>query len=447
MSHSSNSNGFDTTFHTVPAPPSFIGKYEILEEVGKGTMGTVYAAYDPFCDRRVAIKVAHPYLSRADEGGKRFRKLFFNEVHAAGVLDHPNIISLYDADVDNKMCYLVMEFIEGAQTLLPFCKADNLLPLRDVVGVVFKCAKALDYAHRQGIIHRDIKPSNILLTAERDVRLSDFSIARINRPDLRSTQFEGFLGSPMYMSPEQINEREIGTNSDIFSLGVVMYEMLTGSHPFRSDSLSAVARRVTGETPRSITEFRSDVPEGLEYVLGRMLEKNSAERYPSGLELAADIALIFDDLEKLETEDTLNRKFDSLKHLGFFRGFNDVELWSLVRASNWQVYAPGEVVIREGETDHSFYILLSGVVTVEKGGQVMDNLKEGDCFGEMGFLSNTERTASVIAKTDTSMIRLNASTLERADPATQNRFLKVFVETLIGRLKHTTSALARMKPA
>ena len=446
MSYSSNSNGFDTTFHTAPGVPAYIGKYEILEEVGKGTMGTVYSAYDPFYDRHVALKVAHPHLSKEDKDGERFRKLFFNEAHAAGVLDHPNIISLYDANVVDKVCYLVMEFIKGAQTLQPFCMSDNLLPLRDVVSIIFKCSKALDYAHRQGIIHRDIKPSNILLTGERDVRLSDFSIARINRPDLHSTQFEGFLGSPMYMSPEQIKEREIGANTDIFSLGVVMYEMLTGSHPFKSDSLAAIAQKVTGETPRPVAEFRNDVPEGLQFILERMLEKERDRRYSTGLELAADIALTFDDLEKLETEDSLHRKFDSLKRLGFFRGFSDVEIWSLVRASDWQTYSPGDMIIREGDTDHSFFILLSGVVTVEKGGQVMGNLKEGDCFGEMGFLSNTERTASVFAKTDTNIIRLNASTLERADPSTQNRFLKVFVETLIGRLKNTTSALARLKP-
>ena len=277
------------------------------------------------------------------------------------------------------------------------------------------------------------------------MRLSDFSIARVTRPDMKSAPLEGFLGSPMYMSPEQINKQDVDSNSDIFSLGVVMYEMLTGTHPFKADSLSAITHNITNEKPAPLTEFRADIPEGLEYVLGCMLRKEGDKRYATGLDLAADIALIFDDLEKLESEESLRGKFNSLQRLGFFRGFNDAELWGLVRASNWQSYVPGQVIIREGDIDHSFYILLSGVVTVEKNGQVVDSLKEGDCFGEMGFLSRTQRTASVIAKTDTSIIQLNAATLERADQPTQIRFLKVFAETVIERLQQTASSPMQRK--
>ncbi|MEX2525913.1 MAG: serine/threonine-protein kinase, partial [Gammaproteobacteria bacterium] len=185
---SSSPTGYDSTFHTVTSKPETIGKYEILEEVGKGSMGTVYSAHDPFADRTVALKVAHPHFTSEDTEGARFRKLFFNEAHAAGVLDHPSILSLYDADVDEDLCFLVMEFIPGGKTLNAFCQPDTLLSLREAIGIIFKCAKALDYAHRQGIIHRDIKPNNILFTEDRDIRLSDFSIARINRGDLTSTQ-------------------------------------------------------------------------------------------------------------------------------------------------------------------------------------------------------------------------------------------------------------------
>lgn len=440
-----SSSEYESTFHTVLNKPKVIGKYEIIDEVGKGSMGTVYSAHDPFVDRTVAIKVAHPHFTTRGEEGERFRKLFFNEAHAAGVLDHPSILSLYDADVDEDLCFLVMEYVDGARTLQDFCKPDTLLSLREVIGIIFKSAKALDYAHRQGIIHRDIKPSNILFTRDRDIRLSDFSIARINRGDLASTQFDGFLGSPLYMSPEQINEWDIGPNTDIFSLGTVMYEMLTGYHPFRADTLSGISSKITHEEPPSLSEYRADIPEGLEYILGRMMKKKNAKRYGSGLDLAADLALIFDDLEKLESEDSLREKFESLKRLGFFRGFNDAEIWGLVRASNWQTYRSGEHIIREGDIDDSFYILLSGVVEIEKDGQKVDTLKEGDCFGEMGFLAKTERTASAIARTDTNIIKVNASTLDRADESTQNRFLKVFVATVIERLKQTTEILTQLK--
>ena len=444
MSQSSSAD-FGSTFHTIPGAPDVIGKFEIIEEVGRGSMGTVYSAHDPFSAREVAIKVAHPQFVNQGEDGERFKKLFFNEAHAAGVLDHPSILALHDAGMDGDLCYLVMELVPGARTLSDFCKSDALLSLREVVGIVYKCAKALDYAHRQGIIHRDIKPSNILFTEDRDVRVSDFSIARINRADQTGTQFDGFMGSPLYMSPEQINEKQINSNSDIFSLGIVMYEMLTAHHPFKADSLTAIANRISKETPTPLTEFRNDIPEGIEYILNRMMKKKNTKRYAMGLDLAADLALIFDDLEKIESEDTLRDKFDSLKRLGFFKSFSDGEIWELVRASNWQSYGPGETIIKEGDSDHSCYILLGGVVNIEKDGQHLDTLQEGDCFGEMGFLSDTERTASVIAKTDVNLIRVNSSTLDRAEEGTQLRFLKVFVETVIERLKQTTSVLTQLK--
>jgi len=345
---------FGSTFHTVDKTPEIIGKYEIIQEVGRGSMGTVYESYDPFADR----KVAHPQFIGPDEDGKRFRKLFFNEARAAGVLDHPSILSLYDAGVDGEICFLVMEYVPGAQTLDAFSKPDKLLSVREVVGIIYKCAKGLDYGHRQGIIHRDIKPSNILFTNDRDIRLADFSIARINRSDQTSTQFDGFMGSPLYMSPEQINEWPISTNTDIFSLGTVMYELLTGTNPFKADSLAAILNKITNDKPTPLAEFRGDIPEGLEYILLRMLKKKNSKHYSSGLDLAADLALIFDDLEKIDSEDDLRDRFDSLSQLGFFKEFNDAEIWSLVRASNWDKYSPRKVVIKEGDSDNSFFIIL-----------------------------------------------------------------------------------------
>ncbi|MCB1745175.1 MAG: serine/threonine protein kinase, partial [Gammaproteobacteria bacterium] len=139
--------------------PSKIGKYQISRELGRGSMGTVYAAHDPFSERPVALKVAHPQYAGSDESGQRFRKLFFNEARAAGLLHHPNILRVFDADMDGDICYLVMEYVDKACTLAEFTRTDTLLPVRELVGIVYNIAKALDYAHRQGVIHRDIKPS------------------------------------------------------------------------------------------------------------------------------------------------------------------------------------------------------------------------------------------------------------------------------------------------
>jgi serine/threonine protein kinase len=318
--------------------PKKIGKYEIVKEIGKGSMGTVYSANDPFSDRLVAIKVAHPQFIDKSEQGQRFRKLFFNEAHAAGVLDHPNILRIFDADADGELCYLVMECIPDARTLDEHVQPETLMPLRQVVNLIYKCAKALDYAHRQGIIHRDIKPSNLLLTDENDIKLADFSIAMINRQDTTSTQFTGFLGSPLYMSPEQINEQPLDNSTDIFSLGSLMYQLLTGRHPFKADTLAAISQRITKEEPPPVTDFRDDLPEGLSYTVKRMLKKKPTQRYSMGLDLAADLAVIFEDLDTVTSEDSLREKFGTIKNLGFFKGFSDSDIWELIRACTWQNY-------------------------------------------------------------------------------------------------------------
>jgi len=434
-----------STFHTIASKPEKVGKYVILDEIGRGSMGTVYSANDPFSSRMVAIKIAHQHYLNETRDGERFRKLFFNEAHAASVLDHPNILSLYDADMENDLCYLVVEYISGAQTLESFCQPDTLLPLRETVSIIYKAGKALDYAHRQGIIHRDIKPTNILYTNDRDIKISDFSIAMVNRKDTKTTQFDGFIGSPMYMSPEQINESIISSNTDLFSLGVVMYEMLTGHNPFKADSLLAIGQKITESVPASLSDFRSDLPQGLNYTMKRLLNKNSEKRYSNGLDLAADLALIFEDLDRVENEDSLREKFEILKKMGFLKGFTDSDIWELVRASTWQTYPAGTTIITEGEVDESFYILLSGVVSIARHGQHVGNLQEGDCFGEMGYLSHTKRTATVISKSEVALIKVNSSSLARAEEGTQLRFLKAFVSTLIGRLDQTTSNLTQSR--
>ena len=430
----------------MPPIPDKIGKYEPIDEIGRGSMGTVYSAHDPFSNRIVAIKVAHPEFVDQSEEGIRFRKLFFNEAHAAGILDHPNILHVFDADVDGDTCYLVMEYVHGAETLDRFCKPDKLLPLRETVGIVYKIAKALDYAHRQGVIHRDIKPSNILLTDERDIKLADFSIAMITRGDVKATQFTGFLGSPLYMSPEQINEQPLTSATDIFSLGAVMYQLLTGQHPFRAESLAAITNRITNDEPPSVNDYRNDLPEGLSYAVRRMLKKSPAQRYATGLDLAADLAVIFEDLDSVPNEDALREKFGRIKNVGFFKGFTDTDIWELLRACTWQSYPAGTPIIKEGESDHSFYIIIAGVVGITKNSRDVDSLQEGDCFGEMGYLSRAQRTASVVAKTDVSLMRVNASTIDRAAEGTQIRFLKVFVKTLISRLSDTTNLLSQLNP-
>ena len=243
--------------------PEKLGKYEIKEQVGRGSMGVVYKGHDPFTDQDVAVKVAMSESLNDKESGERYRRMFFNEAHTAGTLKHPNIVEILDAGVeeaeDGDHCYIVMELIEKGDTLKSYCNAKNLLPYELVVEIIFKCAKALDYAHRNGVVHRDIKPTNILITKSRDVKIADFSIAHLMTSDTTSTMPMGFVGSPRYMSPEQVQEDVITNQTDLFSLGIVMYELLTGKHPFAADSFSRLIHMIINETHPPLSTHRSDV--------------------------------------------------------------------------------------------------------------------------------------------------------------------------------------------
>lgn len=418
--------------------PGKLGKYEVQKELSRGAMGIVYLGYDPFIDRPVAIKVAFVEALNDPESGARYRKMFFNEAHTAGLLTHPNIISIYDAGVDGDTCYIVMEYVEDGKTLKDYCRADNLLPVDRVVEIVFKCAKALDYAHRQGVIHRDIKPSNLLITPDQDVKIGDFSIAHINKADSTETQPLGMIGSPRYMSPEQLREDIITTQTDLFSIGVIMYELLTGKHPFNADSFSRLVSKILNEEPPPMRDVRADLPDVLEKIIRKAISKDLDERYKMGLELASDLSRVFESLEGPKEEVSAQERFNSVKQLEFFTGFPDAEIWEILRASTWQDYRSDEQIIVEGDVDDCFYIIISGKVAVKKNDRTIRVLEKGDCFGEMGYLTKTKRTATILALGETSLMKINSTVISQVSLNCQVRFLKVFLRTLIYRLSATT---------
>jgi serine/threonine protein kinase len=421
-----------------PQPsPRKLGKYEVREVIGRGAMGVVYRAYDPFAAREVAIKVGtfHP----SDEGARLSQKLFFNEARLAGLLDHPNILSVYDAGEEDGQPYLVMEYIEGARTLKLHCQPDNLLPLRQVGEVVYRCARALDYAHRTGVVHRDIKASNILLTPGDDVKIADFGVAKRLHTD--TTQVMGMIGSPRYMSPEQALEEEVGHQSDIYSLGVVLYELLTGRPPFEADTLHRLIYKIVHEDPPRPRDLRSDVPEEIEAIALKAMRRDRSLRYATGADLAADLARVFDQLEHVEVDVDGRERFGALRPLGFFREFPDAELWEVLRAGSWETYTSGDRIVLEGAIEGSFYVVVSGDVIVKKGTRILSSLGPGDCFGEVGSLGKAPRSASIIAINAVTVLGVNTAVIDNAACPLQARFLRAFVRALIARLTRTSSAL------
>lgn len=418
--------------------PAKIGKYEITEILGRGAMGVVYLGYDPFADRKVAVKVS--VIPQEDEHTAQiYRRMFFNEAHMAGLLEHPNILSVYDAGVEGDSPYMVMEYVEDARTLKEYCGVDKLPPIKTVVEIAFKCARALDYAHRTGVIHRDIKPTNILFTKHGDVKIADFGIAK--RTHSETTQVLGMIGSPRYMSPEQALEEEVDNQTDLFSLGVVIYELLTGKRPFAADGFSRLLYKIIHDEPTPLEQHRSDVPEPLRKIVMKCMQKDLAKRYKTGAELAADLARTFEDLGRVGNELNDEEKFATVKRLSFFRSFTEPEIWEVIRAATWEQHPADSQIIAEGTFEQSFYIIAGGSVRVEKNKQILGGLDTGDCFGEMGYLTKAMRTATIVAEDEVDVLKVNSTLIEQASMGCQLKFLKVFLRTLIERLTHTNEAL------
>ena len=418
--------------------PEKLGKYDVLGEIDRGSMGTVYLGHDPYSDRGVAIKVAHAESLENEESGDQYKKMFFNEAQTAGSLNHPNIVGIRDAGTDQDVCYIVMELVKGGGTLKPYCTPENLLPIEKVVEIIFKCAKALDYAHKQGVVHRDIKPSNILVEVNLEVKIADFSIAHMNRAEDTATQQLGLMGSPRYMSPEQLREDEITHHTDLFSLGIIMYEMLTGKHPFNADNFSRLVNKILNDEPPPLKDLRPNLSDALIDVFVKATRKDIENRYQTGLEFAIGLSKAFEALEGPEENISEQERFNSIKQLDFFEGFPDAEIWEIIRASTWQEYSMKDDVIVEGELDDCFYIIVEGEVGVLKNKKSIRLLGIGDCFGEMGYLAKTERTATIKALTKTSLLKINSTVISQVSLNCQVRFLKVFLRTLIHRLSMTT---------
>lgn len=312
-----------------------------------------------------------------------------------GLLQHPNILPILDAGEEDGKYYVVMEHVQRVRTLEAYCRPDNLLHVEDVVKIIYKCAKALHYAHKRGVIHRDIKPGNIMLTNDNDVRIIDFGIAILKNSDV--SQIEGIAGSPSYMSPEQVQGTDITPVSDLYALGVVMYELLTGFRPFRSNSLSKLMNQIVYATAPPIHTVRSAVPEELEEIVVQALQKEPANRFLNGADFGVQLTRAYHQLKEYG-ESADRGAFCPAESPAFFHDFSPVEIRELLRASVWKEYAGGTEIVREGAADDCFYVVLRGRVGVERSRRSLGYLQVGDCFGEAGSNESSPSTAGFRAQ-------------------------------------------------
>ena len=267
-------------------PPPTLGRYKILKELGRGAMGLVYLGKDPTIQRFVAIKTMR--LDQIDDEDKlqEVKSRFFREAESAGRLSHPNIVTIYDAGEQDELGYIAMELIQGT-SLKERARKPNLMPLTELVPILAAVADALDYAHQQGVIHRDIKPANIMITEDRLVKVMDFGIAKMASSS--KTQTDMVLGTPTYMSPEQIAGKKVDGRSDVFSLGIVLFELLTGQPPFTADNISALLFAITHHPHPELHNLRPDLPPMFQEILNRALQKELPRRYRRAEEFAQDL--------------------------------------------------------------------------------------------------------------------------------------------------------------
>src|ERR671922_1497991 len=320
-----------------------VANYPILRKLGEGATSEVFLCQDPFRNREVAVKRIFPEALRDPVRGRLFRKLFFTEASLAGKLDHPHIAQIYDAGIGEDSGYIVMEYVPGG-TMERFCGPESLLPIEQTVEIIFKCARALSYAHIQGVTHRDIKPGNLLYaSAPTDVRISDFGLAL--NVGQETTQITG-VGSPAYMSPEQIREELVDHRTDLYSLGVVMYQLLTGVLPFRATNKFSMIYQITQHEAPPPSAERRGVPASLDRIVRRAMQKEVAKRYQSGDEFAEDlIAALRAGLGEPRREAFGDAdKFALLRSMRFFAAFTDQELWEVVKHGIWEQLAAGTIV-------------------------------------------------------------------------------------------------------
>jgi len=424
--------------------PKTIGKYQIERLLGRGATSSVYLGRDPFSNKQVAIKVATPEVLHDPKHGAQYRKLFFNEAGLAGKLKHPHIVKLLDAVVDDDQQYIVMEHLPGV-TLEPYCQPDSLLGFDRVVDVIFKCSQALDYASRKGVVHRDIKPANVMFDHDGDIKLADFGAALSLRST--TTQILGAVGSLAYMAPEQLRHEAVTHRSDIYSLGVVMFQLLTGQLPHQADNQAAMIQKILNEPMPLVSDLRPDVPVALASIVMRATEKAQKDRYSTWLEFIKDLSEAVGglDLKAGDIDDT--RKFQLLRKQAFFDNFGEIELWQALRITRWANFPKGKVLVQEGDIGNSFFVIVKGTAKVFKDKKLLGVLNQGEPFGEMVCVEENAmpRTGTVVADTDIVVAKISKDSLLQAPDSLQLRFSRALLRILANRLTTTASLYIKSK--
>jgi eukaryotic-like serine/threonine-protein kinase len=419
-----------------------VGKYDVQKLLGKGATGTVYLAKDTFSGKEVALKTIEPEVFRDPEFGTVYRSQFLNEASLAGKLRHPHIVAILDAVVESDSGYIAMEIVSGGD-LSQFVKPDKLLPVEDVLQIGFKCCGALDYAFSQGIVHRDIKPANIMIVQGTDVKIADFGAAFLRKSQAVQT---AAMGSPFYMSPEQIEGKELTLHSDMYSLGVVLYELLTGKRPFVSDNLDGLVKKILTENPAPPSSLRKELPKDIDMAMLKLLGKRPEHRFSTWNELAIELSRL---VALVLPPDSIpdSEKFVSLKRVPMLSGLSDAEIWELARAGKWARVPRATNLVREGEPGTSFFFAAKGEVKIVRGGRLINMVNAGEFFGEMAYIWGGElpRHATADAMTDLLLAEFAVAEMDKMSTGAQLHLTRALTRNVVDRLAMANQRLANVR--
>jgi eukaryotic-like serine/threonine-protein kinase len=429
--------------------PAQIGQYLVRAKLGEGATSEVFLARDEFRSRDVAIKRVRTGFAADSRDGHFQQHFYAAEAALVGRLQHPNVVQIFDAVPDPAGPYLVMEYVQG-QTLRRFCRADALLTLEQVVEVGFKCAMALGYVFRQGLIHRDVKPANILAVTEgdlvRDVKITDFG--SVFAMDSERTQVYR-VGSLAYMSPEQLDGDTLDCRADIYSLSAVLYHLIAGRPPFDATQQAAIMHQIYHAEPPPLQSLREGVSDALHALIHRGLAKDRKDRLPDWDEFAQALsALVLNrDVPRGQLQHVLDsERFNLLRSLEFFSGFGDVELWEVVHRARWKRLPFGHAIYRKGETGGSFHIIAQGEVEVYRDGQRVAQLGAGTSVGEMCYLAPSPdlrvHSTDILVTEPATTISFTPDAMDRLGPSTRHLFDAAFIHVLVRRLHAAHEQLA-----
>jgi serine/threonine protein kinase len=432
-----------------PDLPPMIGKYRVLDRLGEGATSEVFLAYDDFHGREVAIKRARASAGRSAADVHFSSRFFAAEAALVGRLNHPNVVQMFDAVDDPVQPYLVMEHVPGL-TLRAFCQQDRLLTLEQVVEIGFKCAMALGYVYRQGLIHRDVKPANILAVTEGaevvDIKLTDFGSV-LNLGSDR-TQIHR-VGSLAYMSPEQLDGSALDCRADIYSLAAVLYHLIAGRPPFEADSQVALLNMICHAEPEPLTALREGVSAALDRAIRSALAKDRNDRPEDWDQFAQALSALITNHEvpRGQLQRVLDsERFNLLRALEFFADFGDVELWEVVHRARWQRFPFGHKIFKRGQEGKQFYCIAQGEVEVFRDGQRVARLGAGTSVGEMAYLAPSadlrRHATDVIVTEPCTTVSFNPESLGQLSPDTRHRFDAAFIKVLVRRLHAAHEALA-----